>query len=136
MELNRISSKVSVNTPDKHKFERIDMLRSRAGLLTGKDRLLMQMYLDKANTFRQMARLAGVNDANIARHIHKIVRRLLDGQFITCLRNRNKLTPAEIDIARDYLLTGLSIRQITRKRNVTYYAARNAMKKIQQLTAS
>ena len=33
--------------------DRIELLRSRVGLLTGKDRLLMTMYLENGNTFRQ-----------------------------------------------------------------------------------
>ncbi|MBN2019996.1 MAG: hypothetical protein JW749_07215 [Sedimentisphaerales bacterium] len=113
----------------------IDLLRCRAGLLTGKDRLLMQLYLDKANTYSQMARLAGVNEANVARRIHKIIRRLLDSQFITCLRNRDKLTDLQIEIARDYLLVGLSMEKISQKHNVTYYSVRKTLRKIQRLTA-
>jgi hypothetical protein len=89
--------------------DRIDLLRCRAGLLTGKDGALMQIYLDNSGTFRQMARLAGINEANVARRIHKLIRRLLDGQFITCLHNRGKLTEKQIEIARDYFVAGLPI---------------------------
>ncbi len=47
--------------------DRIDMLRSRVNLLSGTDKLLMTMYLNNANSFRQMGRLTGVNEGNIAR---------------------------------------------------------------------
>ncbi len=114
--------------------DRIDLLRSRAELLTGKDRLLMQMYLDNANTYSQMARLAGVNEANVARKIHKLIRRLLDGQFITCLRNRDKLTDQQLEIARDYFVAGLPMRKIAEKHSVTYYSVRATLKLIQLLT--
>ena len=83
--------------------DRIDLIRSRAELLTGRDRALIQMYLDNTGTFRQMARLAGVNEANVARRIHKLVRRLLDGQYITCLHYRDKFTEEQIEMARDSL---------------------------------
>ena len=33
----------------------IDLLRSRLRLLSGKDRLLMTMYLEKGNSYRQLA---------------------------------------------------------------------------------
>ena len=92
--------------------DRIDLLRSRVGLLTGKDKLLMTMYLENGNSFRQMARLVGVNEVTIARRIHKLTKRLIDGEYITCLRNRNKFTKAELDIAKDYFLLGTSIRKI------------------------
>ena len=114
--------------------DRLDLIRSRAGLLTGKDRAIMQIYLDNSGTFRQMSRLAGVNEANVARKIHKLIRRLLDGQYITCLRNRHKFSGVELDIAKDYFLDGLIMSQIAEKRCTTYYAVRRAMKKIQQIT--
>jgi predicted DNA-binding protein YlxM (UPF0122 family) len=115
--------------------DRIDVLRCRVGLLTGKDRVLMQMYLDNANTFSQMARLGGINEANVARRIHKLIRRLLDGQYITCLRNRDKLTEAQIEMARDYFVAGLPMREIADRHGTTYYVVRQTMKQIQRLTS-
>ena len=113
--------------------DKIELLRSRANLLTGKDKLLMTMYLENCNSFRQMARLAGVNETNIARRIHKITKRLIDGEYITCLRNRDKFTETEMAIAKDYFLLGLSIRKIAGKRHRTYYGVRETLKKIQRL---
>ncbi len=113
--------------------DRIDLLRSRVALLTGRDRLLMTMYLDNANTFRQMARLAGVNEVNIARKIHKIIKRLIDGEYITCLRNREIFSNAEMVIAKQYLLLGWSIKKIANKQGCSYYHARKSLKKIQRL---
>ena len=118
----------------KNKYrDRIDLLRSRVELLTGTDKLLMTMYLKNDNSFRQMARLAGVNEANIARRIHKITKRLIDGEYIICLRNRDKFTRAEMAIAKDYFLLGLSIKKIANKRRTTYYHVREILKRIQQL---
>ena len=114
--------------------QRIEVLRSRAGLLKGRDRYLMEMYLDNANTFRQMARLSGVNEANVARRIHKLVRRLLDGQFITCLRASTNLTDAEKEMARAYLVEGTPMREIAKKYGTSYYAVRTLIKKIQERT--
>ncbi|HDZ69381.1 MAG TPA: transposase family protein [Phycisphaerales bacterium] len=113
--------------------DRIDLLRSRVSLLAGKDKLLMTMYLKNGNTFYQMAKLVGVNEATIARRIHKVTKRLIDGEYITCLRNRDKFTSTEMSIAKDYFLMGLSIRKIAEKRHWTYYRVRETMKKIQRL---
>lgn len=112
---------------------RIDMLQSRIGLLSGKDKLLMTMYLENGNTFRQMARLAGVNEATISRRIHKITKRLIDGEYITCLKNRDRFTATELAIAKDYFLTGLSQKKIAKKRNYSVYRVRKILRKIQQL---
>lgn len=113
--------------------DRIDLLRSRVSLLTGKDKILMTMYLENGNSFRQMARLVGVNEASIARRIHKVTKRLMNGEYITCLRNRDKFSKNELDIAKDYFLTGLSMKKIAEKRDSTYYRVRKTLKKIQQL---
>ena len=112
--------------------DRIDLLRIRASMLTGKDKLLMTMYLSNSNSFRQMARLAGVSEASIARRIRKVTKRLTDGKYITCLRSRDKLTSAEMAVAKDCFLLGLSQRKIAIKRNHSVYRIRKILKIIQQ----
>jgi len=112
--------------------DRIDLLRSRIGMLVGKDKLLLTMYLENGNSFRQIAQLVGVNEASIARRIHKITKRLIDGEYITCLRNRDKFSEEELVIAKDYFLLGLSIRKIAIKRDATYYRVRKIISQIRQ----
>ncbi|MHC4337529.1 MAG: hypothetical protein ACYSTG_06215 [Planctomycetota bacterium] len=97
---------------------RIDLLRSRIGLLTGKDKLLMTMYLENGNSFRQLARLAGVCEANIARRISRITRRLLDGEYITCVRNRGRFT---------------SQRNIASKRRCSIHQVCKILKRVQEI---
>lgn len=115
---------------------RIEVLRSRVDLLAGRDKILMTMYLENGNSFRQMAWLTGVNEASIARRIHKITKRLIDGEYITCLRSRDKFSREELDIAKDYFLLGLSIKKIAIKRDLTYYTVRQTVKKIQRLVTT
>jgi len=124
----------SVKTKTEYR-DRIDLLRSRVGLLAGKDKVLMTMYIENGNSFRQMARLVGVNEASIARRIHKVTKRLINGEYITCLRNRDKFSKNELDIAKDYFLAGLSMKKIAKKRDSTYYCVRKTLKKIQGLIA-
>jgi predicted DNA-binding protein YlxM (UPF0122 family) len=114
--------------------DKIDLLRRRAILLTGKDKLLMTMYLDNSNSYRQLARLAGVDDANIARRIKRIIKRLVDGTYLICLRNSDKFTAAEVDIAKEFFLLGFSMRKIAARRQWTYYRVRQTIKKIGQFT--
>lgn len=121
-------------TAKKEYRDRIDLLQSRINLLSGKDKLLMTMYLKNGNSFRQMAQLAGVNETSIARRIHRITKRLIDGEYITCLRSRDKFTKAEMGIAKDYFLRGLSVKKIATKRHSSYYRIRKTVKKIQWLT--
>ena len=133
--MRRIHENVPQSTLDsKNEYRsRIEVLRSRIGLLTGQDRLLMTMYLENGNSFRQMAKLAGINEVNIARRIRKVTKRLINGEYITCLRNRDKFTSREMGIAKDYFLMGASIKKISVKRRLSYYCIRETIKRIQQL---
>lgn len=116
-------------------FNITDLLRHRIKLLSGEDKLLMIMYLERGNSFRQMAKLAGVHETIIARRIHKITKRLLYGEYITCLRNGKKFSTIELSIAREYFLIGLSMREIARKRQITYYRVRKILRKIRQINS-
>jgi hypothetical protein len=116
--------------------DKIDVLRSRVKLLTGKDRLLLTMYLDKGNSFREMARLAGVNETIIARRVRKMMRRLTEGPYIACLRNNDKFTETEMTIAKDRFLMGLSMKKIARRRHLTYYCVRETLKHIERIIAT
>jgi len=116
-------------------YDITDLLRHRIKLLRGEDKLLMIMYLEKGNSFRQMAKLAGVHETIIARRIHKITKRLLYGEYITCLRNSKRFSAIELSIAREYFLTGLSMREIARKRQITYYQVRKVLRKIRQVNS-
>jgi len=112
--------------------EQIELLRSRVCLLAGKDKLLMTMYLENGNSFRQMARLAGVNEATIGRRIRKISRRLAEGEYIRCLRKREEFTDFELDVARDYFLSGVAIKWIAANRGSSYQLIRKIIKKIRR----
>lgn len=112
---------------------RVDLLHSRLNLLSGKDKVLMTMYVENGISFRQIARLLGVSETSVARKIHRITRRLIDGPYIACLRNRDKLTRGQMVIAKDYFLMGLSMNKIAEKKHWSIYRVRQTVMKIQSL---
>ena len=114
----------------------IDLLRRRLNLLDGRDKVLMTMYVEHENSFRQIARICGVSEANVARRINGIISRLTDGQYMTCLRNRDKLSRWQLAIAKDYFLLGLSIRKIAGKRRRSYYHIRDTLNDIRSIVAA
>lgn len=126
----------TTNVDDLEHRDFSDLLRYRVKLLKGEDKLLMIMYLEKGNSFRQMARLAGVNETIIARRIHKIIRRLTDGEYITCLRNRNRFNSDELAIAKEYFLNGLSMREIAEKQHFTYYRVNRMLRQTRKVIKS
>lgn len=111
----------------------LELLQGRLGLLRGRDKVLMTMYIVNGNSFRQIARLRGVSETSIARRIHRIAERLTNGEFLLCVRNRDKLSRRQMAVARDYFLTGLSIKQIAEKRSMSMYAVRKVLFSIRHL---
>jgi len=110
--------------------DQIDLLRNRVKLLTGKDKLLVTMYIDNGNSFRQMAQLVGVNEGTIARRIHKLVKRLIDNEYALCLQNRDRFNAGQMSIAKDHFLTGLSLRKIAIRRRVSCYKIRQSIREM------
>ena len=117
----------------KQSRDEIDLLRSRLVLLDTKDKVLMTMYLENGNSFRQIARLLGVSEASISRRVRALSKRLTDGVYIDCLRNRGLFTRQQMDIAKDYFLTGLSMRQIAANRQRNYHEVRDTLREIRSI---
>ena len=114
----------------------MDLLRSRLYLLSGKDKLLLTMYLEKDSSFRQLARLTGVSDTIIARRIYNLIGRLTDDRYVACLRNRSRFTDQQLALAKDRFLMGLSVRKIAQKYQTTDYFVHKTLKHIQQIVGT
>lgn len=115
--------------------EQIELLVSRLDLLEGRTKVMMRMYFENGTSFRQIARLAGVNETSIARRIHKISARLLDGKYITCLRNSDRLSQIQLSIAKDYFLNGLSKNKIAERKGCSLYRVGRILREIQSIIA-
>ena len=133
--MKKIHVNISQTTLETEKRRRdgLDLLRSRLHLLNGKEKVLMTMYLENGSSFRQIARLTGVSDTSIARRINRLTKRLMDGQYIVCLRNRDKFTRNQMTIAKDYFMAGLSMKEIAVKRRRSRYHVRKIIIKIKSI---
>lgn len=132
--MRKARKKVSPRKPPGRNWDRksADILRDRLDLLDGNDRVLMKMYLEAGSSFRQMARLAGVNEVTVARRIRSTTRRLVNGQYLDCLRHREKLTAMELNVAKDYYLKALPMRSVSARRGWTYYRTQRTIRKIRR----
>ena len=113
--------------------EEVRLLQRRTEILGVADRALVLMYLENGACFSDIARIAGRNEANVARRIHKLIARLLDGKYITCFRHRAVLGKLNLAIAKDRFIEGLSVRQIAARRRTTVYRVRSGLLKIRLL---
>jgi predicted DNA-binding protein YlxM (UPF0122 family) len=114
----------------------IELLRSRLKLLAGRDRVLMTMYLENGNSIRQIARLLCVTESKVARRIRRLTRRLIDSEYIECMRAREKFYEHQLRIAKDYFLTGLSVEKVAEKRRCSCYRVRKTLREIQSLVGN
>jgi predicted DNA-binding protein YlxM (UPF0122 family) len=111
----------------------IELLHDRLFLLTGKDRVLMTMYLDDGHSFRQLSQLTGCNESSISRRIRTLSSRLLNCEYITCLKNRSKFTATELTIAKHYFLLGLPMKKTAVRTQLSYYSVRKTIKRINNI---
>jgi len=110
-----------------------DTMLRRVNLLTGHERAMMTLYFEKGTSFRQIAKLAGVDERTVSRRIHAISSRLMDGRYGRCLRNREMFTNHELAIAKEHFVRGKSIRALTKEKRTTYHKMRATVNRIERV---
>ena len=136
VDLRRIASKGDEGGGDSvggRFVDEVDLLRMRSDILGRADRAFLRMYLEKGSRITEIAQMVGISEAAVARRIKKLTKRLLDGRYVACMRNRDKLCRLDRHIAKDYLIEGLSMEKIAARRRVTVYRVRQAVGAINDL---
>ena len=133
--MKKIHKNVSQKNHENKKNNRaqIELLRSRLSLLDGKDKFLITLYLENGYSIFKISQVTDLCQTSIARRINRLIKRLLEGKYITCLQNREKFSRYQMAIAKDYFLTGLSMREITIKRRRSFYHVRETILKIKSI---
>ena len=130
---------IRVRAPHRRRRQRpwsrqyLDALRNRTTVLRKKDRSLIRMYLDTGASFRQIARIAELNEVTVARRIRSVTRRLAKGAYRECVRHGDKLSDEEMEVAAGYYLRGLSMRRIAAGGGISYHRVRKAVRKVEYL---
>lgn len=114
----------------------IEVIRNRAELLDEPDKTLLITYLDNENSFRQIAKLIGVNEATVSRRIKKIIRRLENNTVKLTHKNIQTLDDSQRKIARDYFIKGISRRKISKKYHLPYYKVRKIIRIVETTTSN
>ncbi|MFA5555288.1 MAG: hypothetical protein WDA68_12170 [Phycisphaerae bacterium] len=100
---------------------RLETYRSRLEFLNEPDRILVKMFLDNANSYRQISKLLGVSVSTVSRRIEKITNRLSSENFSDVLRSRDSLAAVHLELAKDYFVRGLTIRALSDKYKTSFY---------------
>jgi hypothetical protein len=116
--------------PDEQaKMDLAELVRLRANLLAPDERTLLEAYLKGSNSVRQIARLSGMKPSSAWRKVRRIIKRLVASAELFCLEGPCGLSVDELAIAKDHLVRGLSLWDISRARKLTYYRTRNIILK-------
>ena len=110
--------------------DKIDLIRSRARLLEGKDKALADMYFERGVSIRQMSKMSGVSETTISRRVRKLKERLLGREYLICLRSSHLLDHNCIKIASDRFVKGMSIKKIAEGNGISVYKVKKILTKI------
>jgi len=122
--------------PGQETREIIEVLRMRIHLLSGDDRALLEMRLDHGNSFREIARLMGVNHRSVSRRLQRIMRRLSDDTYEVCLGHREDFSGRELAMIKDHLVCGRSMPWVSRSHGVTLYRVKSTIDKARRCARS
>ena len=112
--------------------EQFELLVLRLELLEPPDRRELELYLQHGVSFRQLSALCGASERTMARRLKRLIGRLLGGEYITFVRNRQQFSPRQLDVAYDRYLLGLSYRAIAAKRCIGVGCVRGAVKRLER----
>jgi DNA-directed RNA polymerase specialized sigma subunit len=109
--------------------DQLDTLKARCELLSGTDRVLMELLLQGHSKCAELAVLLGVSESALSRRIHRLTE-VLGGQYLICLRHYKQLSPVEWKVARLAFLNGWSLRQIACHTGLSLYRVRQISHKL------
>jgi transposase len=113
--------------------EDVEFLRERVWLLSGSDGAIARMHLEHGATYRQIAKVAGVNEVTVARRIRRIVKRLDNWKYV-CLAREKGMDKFERAVAREYLVRGLGKHEIALRLRCGKERVAKALSRVEAVT--
>ena len=107
----------------------LDTLKARCELLSGMDRVLMELLLQGQCKYADLAVLMGISESALSRRVQRLIG-ILGGRYSVCLRYRRQLSPLESKIARLAFLDGWTLRQIAGHTGLSLYRVRQIARKL------
>jgi DNA-directed RNA polymerase specialized sigma subunit len=107
----------------------LDTLKARCELLSGMDRVVMELFLQGQCKYAELAVLMGISESALSRRVQRLIG-VLGGRYPVCLRYRRQLSPLESKIARLAFLDGWTLRQIAGHTGLSLYRVRKIARKL------
>ena len=124
-----------MNTIDKTKKGLLDIFEAftaRVKMLSDEQITLVRFFQNTPN-YRVIAKMAGVNEATIARRLKKIARHISGNNFFAALSENDNLPAEKMEILKDYFVSGLSVKIIAQNRNVSTYLVKKIVRQMSNL---
>ena len=98
-----------------------EKLRLRLDLLEGMERALLELYVEHNASYSRLAELTGMSERHVARKLQRLLKRLESEEYISIERHQRLFDPSTLEVAYDRYLLGMSVRSISKKRNLSRY---------------
>ena len=85
------------------------------------EQITLVRFFQNTPIYRVIAKMAGVNEATIARRLKKIARRISSDDFTAALSLKDDVPPEKIKIIRNHFVNGMSARAIAKNTGLSYY---------------
>lgn len=122
----------TINITKKGLLDIFEAFTTRVEILSAEQVTLVRFFRNTPN-YRVIAKMAGVNEATIARRLKKIARHICRDNFPAALSKNSNLTPEEMEILKDHFVNGLSIRTIAKNKNLSFYSVRKTIRQMRNL---
>ncbi len=116
------------NITKKGLLDLFEVFTARVKTLDNEQAALVRFFQNTPN-FSVIAKMAGVNEATVARRLKKIARYISSEDF----SGKNSLTPQQTEILEDHFVSGLSIRTIAKNKNLSVYEVRKIIRQVRKL---
>jgi len=109
-----------------------EKLRMRLDLLEGKERSMLELYLEHNASYSRLAELTGMSERYLARKVRRLLRRLLSEEYVSIVRHKKLFGTKTLEVAYDRYILGMSVRSISKKRNLSRYRVNNRIRWLQE----
>jgi hypothetical protein len=110
--------------------EDVTSLRQTLDSLRSRDAAILQMYLENGYSFRYIAAITRSDPRTVARTVRRVMQRVRDWRCI-CLLAAGRLNDFQLAVAREYLLLGLTQREVAAHRGTNRSTVRATLRELE-----
>lgn len=110
-----------------------ELVQIRGEVLSRQDQVFIEMILEKGMTHRQIACLLGCSETSVGRRVKRVIKKVLNSDYLMCLRHRDRLTVFQMRVARAYFVEDRSKKEIVGLLDTTLYQVEKAIDAIRRL---